>query len=230
MTTWSALGWGQPPTLGQHVGRSQPQGCHGDRGHRELGWSLGAAAATACFPRRPRASPGAPLCDPGRWALSPCWLVRLRGLPQTQFQWLDTRRGSSWLCTWCWKGRLGLQTTGHARGGGGVSTAPRSLPEIQEIKSSGRTPRALHPASVLLQDLGPVLGSAGGARTPCPRVGVLTGRPAGTSLGADLPPKTPPRPLSLWYPCCARAPGPEQLLPGGLSCVLHLRCSSSLLL
>ena len=39
---------------------------------------------------------------------------------------------------------------GRGAGEGGLSTAPRSLPEIQEIKSSGRTPRALHSASVLL--------------------------------------------------------------------------------
>ena len=74
---------------------------------------------------------------------------------------------------------------------GGLPTVPRSLPEIQEMKeSSGRTLRALHPASVLLRDPGPVLGSAGGARPCCPRAGVLTGRPVGTSLGAE-----PPSPL-----------------------------------
>lgn len=150
VTPWPALGWGQPPTLGQCVGSSQPQRCHGNRGHRELGRSLGPAVATACFPKWPRASPGALPCDPGHWASSPCYPVRLRGLPHHP---LPVAGHSLWL-------QLAMHVVLERPPGaaewacrgwrGGLSSAPRSLPEIQKIKSLGRTPRALHPASVLL--------------------------------------------------------------------------------
>lgn len=100
-------------------------------------------------PKWPRASPEAPLCDPGCWASSPCCPVRLQDLPASRppFRGPDTRSGSSrwWMgLPWHWKGRLGLQS-GHALGG--LAHCPQEPPRNPgnegELRQDpqGRAPR-----------------------------------------------------------------------------------------
>lgn len=130
--------------------------------------------ATACFPKWPRASPGALLCDPGHWASSPCYPVRLRGLPHHP---LPVAGHSLWL-------QLAMHVVlerppGAAewacRGGGACPVPPGASQKSRKLRAWAEPPGPCTQPPSCSRIWALCLVLPGEPDPPCPRVGCSRG-------------------------------------------------------